>query len=192
MDSETDQLAALLATDLDKHYEKLVARYWHQLSLFVLRRIHHYQDTEDIIQETFMRAYLSLERYPYEQILTLKLRPWLYKIAWSVYCNTSGRNHFHLMVPLEATEEGWSIELEDTEESRPEILYERLEQRHELESLIDSLPPHFREMINLYYFEELTQKEVAEILNIPLGTVKVYIHRGIRLLRKKLEQARVG
>jgi RNA polymerase sigma-70 factor (ECF subfamily) len=195
MDLETDQLAALLAADLDRHYEQLVSRYWHQLSLFVLRRIRHYQDTEDIIQETFMRAYLSLERYPYEQILTLKLRPWLYKIAWSVYCNTSGRNHFQLMVPLEATDEGWSIELEDEEENQPEVLYEKLEQRRELENLIDSLPPHFRELISLYYFEELTQKEVAEILNIPLGTVKVYIHRGIRLLRKKLaEQAatRVG
>mgnify|MGYP001416690434 CR=1 FL=1 len=188
MDPGNENLAALLALNLDQHYEELMSLYWQQLSGFVLRRTRHFQDTEDIIQETFMRAYLALERYPEERIETLKIRPWLYKIAWSVYCNHTGRGKLPLIVPLEAPDDGFTLELEDDVREQPEMLYEQAEQRHELEVLVEHLPLHYRELVSLYYFEELSQKEVAEILNLPLGTVKVYIHRGIRLLRKMWQE----
>ncbi|MEO7020413.1 MAG: RNA polymerase sigma factor [Ktedonobacteraceae bacterium] len=190
METGNEQLAALLAVNLDRHYEELVSLYWQQLSAFVLRRTRHFQDTEDIIQETFIRAYVALERYPSERITTLKVRPWLYKIAWSVYCNHTGRGKLPLMVPLEASDEGpyFAVYLEEDARTQPEALYERAEQRRELETLIERLPTHYRDMVSLYYFEELSQKEIAEVLNVPLGTVKVYIYRGIRLLRKMLAE----
>jgi len=184
MDHGNEQLAGLLAVNLDRHYEELVSLFWQQLSAFVLRRTRHFQDTEDIIQETFMRAYLALERYPTERIETLKIRPWLYKIAWSVYCSHAGRTKFSLMVPLDNPGDGLYLEPEEDQREQPEALYEQAEQRRELEVLIEHLPPHYRDMVSLYYFEELSQKEIAEVLNLPLGTVKVYIHRGVRLLRK--------
>lgn len=190
MDPGNERLAILLAGNLDRYYEELVSLYWQQLSAFVLRRTRHFQDTEDIIQETFMRAYLALERYPCERIETLKIRPWLYKIAWSVYCNHSGRGKLPSMVPLDTTGEGLYpplyTEPEEDARAQPEALYEQAEQRRELEALIEKLPAHYRDMVSLYYFEDLSQKEIADILNLPLGTVKVYIYRGIRLLRKML------
>jgi len=188
MDPGNERLAKLLAVNLDRHYEELVSLYWQQLSVFVLRRTRHFQDTEDIIQETFMRAYLALERYPGERIETLKIRPWLYKIAWSVYCNHTGRGKLPLIVPLETPEDGPYLEPEEDARMQPEALYEQAEQRHELDALIEKLPPHYRDLVSLYYFDELSQKEIAEVLNLPLGTVKVYIHRGIRLLRKLLAE----
>lgn len=178
----------MLAVNLDRHYEELVSLYWQQLSAFILRRTRHFQDTEDIIQETFMRAYLALERYPGTQIATLKIRPWLYKIAWSVYCNHTGRGKLPLMVPLEAPDDGAGFEPEEDARMQPEAIYEQAEQRRELEALIDKLPAHYRDLVSLYYFEDLSQKELAEILGLPLGTVKVYIHRGVRLLRKLLAE----
>ena len=188
MDPGNEKLAALLAVNLDRHYEELVSLYWQQLSAFVLRRTRHFQDTEDIIQETFMRAYLALERYPGERIETLKIRPWLYKIAWSVYCNHTGRGKLPLIVPLEMPDDAPYLEPEEDARVQPEALYEQAEQRRELEVLLEKLPAHYRDLVSLYYFEELSQKEIAEILNLPLGTVKVYIHRGIRLLRKLLDE----
>lgn len=188
MDAGNENLAALLAMNLDRHYEELVSLYWQQLSAFVLRRTRHFQDTEDIIQETFMRAYLALERYPAEQIETLKIRPWLYKIAWSVYCNHTGRGKLPLMVPLEMPDDGPVFEPEEDARMQPEVLYEQAEQRRELEALIERLPAHYRDLVSLYYFEDLSQREIADVLSLPLGTVKVYIHRGVRLLRKLLEE----
>jgi RNA polymerase sigma-70 factor, ECF subfamily len=187
MDPGYENLVKLLAADLDRHYDELVSLFWQQLSVFVLRRTRHFQDTEDIIQETFMRAYLALERYPGERIETLKVRPWLYKIAWSVYCNHTGRGKLPLMVPLEAPDDGPYLEPEEDARMQPEAVFEQAEQRRELEALIEKLSPHYRDLVSLYYFEELSQKEIAEVLNLPLGTVKVYIHRGIRQLRKLLD-----
>jgi RNA polymerase sigma factor (sigma-70 family) len=87
MDAGDSQIVALLATDLKHSYEQLVSTYWHRLKAFILRHVGSPQDAEDIVQEAFVRAYYALEAYPEQRILALKVRPWLYKITWSVYCN---------------------------------------------------------------------------------------------------------
>ncbi|WP_422877905.1 RNA polymerase sigma factor [Ktedonosporobacter rubrisoli] len=101
MQPGSEDILTLLATDLDCYYEQLVALYWRQLYVFVLRRARSPQDAEDIVQEAFVRAYLALQRYSAQRILCLKLRPWLYKVAWSVYCNYTGRSKSPPSMPLE-------------------------------------------------------------------------------------------
>jgi RNA polymerase sigma-70 factor, ECF subfamily len=51
---------------------------------------------------------------------------------------------------------------------------------------VATLPPRYREVVSLYYFDDLSHQEIAEMLNQPIGTVKGYVHRGIRLLRQRL------
>jgi RNA polymerase sigma-70 factor (ECF subfamily) len=57
----------------------------------------------------------------------------------------------------------------------------------ELEMLVHTLPQQYREAISLFYFEDLSYREIAELLNCPIGTVKSNLHRGTKLLRKTLE-----
>ena len=64
--------------------------------------------------------------------------------------------------------------------------YERAERRQELETLVEALPDRYREAVSLYYLEELSYQQIADLLNQPLGTIKSSVHRGIRLLRKQL------
>ena len=78
------------------------------------------------------------------------------------------------------------MELEDITDGPDEIAWHG-EQRQEIERLVVSLPEHYRVVINLYYFEELSYQEIAELLNQPLGTIKAKIHRAIALLRKMLQ-----
>jgi len=186
MGLDDDDLLALLAKDIDKHYERLVSMYWHQLYSFVLRRRGSPQDAEDIVQDAFVRAYLALSRYSAERVRSLKVRPWLYKITWNIYCNYSNTAKSSPTLPLDTSEDGPFLEQEDSENEQPEHIFERLERRGELEALVNSLPERYRDIVSLYYFAELTHQEVAEILNQPVGTIKVYVHRGIRLLRKAL------
>lgn len=186
MEPGREDTLALLATDIDAFYERLVLLYWHQLKAFVLSRTGNPQDAEDIVQETFIRVYIALERYSLQQRQTLKARPWLYKIAWNIYCNHASRSKVSLLTPLDLSEESDLLEREDIREDLPEIAFERVERRQELEALVATLPPHYRTIVSLYYFDDLTHQEIADILNQPVGTVKVYAHRGIRLLRKAL------
>lgn len=188
MDPGDSDILALLATDLRHSYEQLVSTYWHQLKVFVLRQAGSPQeDAEDIVQEAFVRAYYALERYPAQRILALKIRPWLYKITWSVYCNYTERSKLPQSVPLDTSKGSAFLELEDDGHEQPEEAFENEERRRELVALVDTLPQRYRQVVSLHYFEDLGYQEIADIFNQPAGTVRVSVHRGIGLLRKALE-----
>lgn len=188
MDPGDSDILALLATDLRHSYEQLVSTYWHQLEVFVLRQAGSPQeDAEDIVQEAFVRAYYALERYPAQRILALKIRPWLYKITWSVYCNYTERSKLPQSVPLDTSNDSAFLELEGDGHEQPEEVFENEERRRELIALVDTLPQRYRQVVSLHYFEDLGYQEIADIFNQPAGTVRVSVHRGIGLLRKALE-----
>lgn len=187
MDPGDSDILALLATDLRHSYERLISIYWHRLKVFIMRQVGSAQDAEDIVQEAFVRAYYALEGYPAQRILALKLRPWLYKITWSVYCNYIERSKLQQVVALDISEDSAILELEDDEHEQPEAAFENEERRRELIALVDTLPQRYRQVISLHYFEDLSYQEIADIFNQPTGTVRVSVHRGIGLLRKALE-----
>jgi RNA polymerase sigma-70 factor (ECF subfamily) len=190
MDAGDSQIVALLATDLKRSYERLVSTYWHRLKAFILRQVGSPQDAEDIVQEAFVRAYYALEVYPEQRILALKVRPWLYKITWSVYCNHMEHIKPLASVPLDISEDSLFLELQDDGHEQPEEVFETGERRRELIALVDTLPRHYREVVSLHYFEDLSYQEIADIFNQPAGTVRVSVHRGVRLLRKALEASK--
>ncbi len=187
MDQDRKEHMYLTAEQVDAYYEQLVTKYWHQLRSFTLRRTRNQQDAEDIVQEAFMHAYYALERYPLQQIRTLQARPWLYKITWNVYSSYMSRTKPPFEVSLDTPESDLLLELDDEYEERPEAIFERVERRHELDMLVGELPAQYRDVINLYYFDELSQQEIADILNRPVGTIKTQVYRGLRLLRKALQ-----
>jgi RNA polymerase sigma-70 factor, ECF subfamily len=187
MDPGDADILALLATDLRHSYERLVSTYWHQLKAFVLRQMGSPQDAEDIVQEAFVRAYYALERYPAQRILALKVRPWLYKITWSIYCNHMERSKLPQLTQLDTSEDSALLELIDDRYEQPEEVFANEERRSELMALVDTLPKRYREVVSLHYFEDLSYQEIADIFNQPAGTVRVTVHRGIVLLRKALE-----
>ena len=185
MDHDEGDLPARLATDLDRSFEGLMAVYWHQLYAFVLRRVESMQDAEDIVSEAFVRAYIALKGYPVERVRTLQLRSWLYKITYNEYCRFIGRST-HPSVSFALVEEGTVFEQEEDQSKQPELSFESAERRQELESLVAALPDRYREAVSLYYFEEFSYQQIADLLDQPLGTIKSSIHRGIQLLRKVL------
>ena len=185
MDQGESDLLDGLSTDLDPSFERLMLAYWHPLYAFVLRRIESQQDAEDIVSEAFVRAYLALKGYPAERVRTLKLRPWLYKITYHEYCRFIGRAT-PPSVPFALVEMGMVIEQEEDQRKQPEVFFESAERRQELETLVAALPDRYREAVSLYYVEELSYQQIADVLDQPLGTIKSSVHRGIRLLRKQL------
>ena len=175
MHTEDDDLVALLAFNLDMYYERLVSIYWQQLRNFVLRQTGSMQDAEDIVQEAVVRAYLALERYSPQRIQHMKIRPWLYKLTWNAYCNYMSRSKPPESVPLDLSEDGLHLEREESWQEQPEVVFENAERRRELEALLCTLPLRYREIVNMYYFEELSHQEIAEILNAPVTTIRVYL-----------------
>ncbi len=90
------------------------------------------------------------------------------------------------VVALDFSEEGPHLALEEDQEQQPEAIFEKEEELRELGSLLSHLPEHYRTVINLFYFADLGYQEIADLLNLPLGTVKSQMHRGIQRLRRVL------
>jgi RNA polymerase sigma-70 factor (ECF subfamily) len=186
MEPSEDELPGLLATDLRGYFELLVLRYASQLYAFTLRLIGNPTDAEDIVQGAFERAFITLDNYPAPLIRTLNLRPWLYKVTLNVSRNYISRSKQHT-ISLELVEDEDMLERDEDWHRQPELVVESAERRRELETLVATLAPCYRNAISLCFFGDLSYQETANVLNKSIGTIKFYVHRGIELLRKRQE-----
>jgi RNA polymerase sigma-70 factor (ECF subfamily) len=150
---EDDCLTALLLTDLDTHFRQLVESYQHSLYRVMYRQVGCEQDAEDLVQETFVRAYYALRDYATQGRRLQSVRPWLYKIAFHLYYNRI-RTTRPLMFPLDLSGEPALLDLEHPDPG-PEELVARSECVREVTEVISSLPERYKVVLNLYYFAEL-------------------------------------
>ncbi|MBA2395876.1 MAG: RNA polymerase sigma factor, partial [Ktedonobacteraceae bacterium] len=123
--------------------------------------------------------------YSVERRHALTLQPWLYKITLNIFYSRVRQAKLPT-VSLNIQEESSHIAIEDDESTQPEIIALGNETLREMAELLVKLPVQYREAVNLYYFAGLSYREMAELLNQPMGTIKSNLHRGIRLLRQAL------
>ncbi len=183
MEPGEDELPDLLAADLKGYFELLVLRYASQIYAFALRWIGNPTDAEDIVQGAFERAFITLSNYQAPYIRTINLRPWLYKVTLNVSRNYISRTRLHT-ISLALVEDVDQLEQDEDWYRQPELVVESAERRREVEAMVATLAPCYRDAISLCYFGDLTYQETATILNKSIGTIKFYVHRGIALLRK--------
>lgn len=183
MDCVESDLPRLLAADLKRHFRQLVLLYQGGLYSFIARLAANKQEAEDIVQEALLGAYVTLSYYPPERIQALKLRPWLYKIALNIWRNRKRGAHPQLL-PLD---EVMDDILSAPEEEEPGSLYEAIESSQELQEHLADLSEPYRVVIVGYFFEGLSYQEIADLLDIPIGTVKSRLHRSLSLLRQRMK-----
>jgi len=184
MEPREDELPALLATDLRGYFDRLVLNYAPGLYAFALRWIGNPTDAEDIVQGAFERAFITLSNYPVLHIRSMNLRPWLYKVTLNVARNYVSRYKLQA-VSLDLVEDEELLGHDEDCQYQPELVVESSERRRELEALVATLAPSYRNAISLCFFGDLSYQETAKVLNVSIGTIKCYVHRGIELLRKR-------
>ncbi len=123
-------------------------------------------DVEDVVQEVFIKVYKGLASYRAEA----KLSTWIYRIARNEALNAVSRKR----IIGESIDEAW---IEAPAGSRPDAQFERKAERSELENHLASLDETQRTVLELRYLGERSYEEIAEILGLPIGTVKSHIHR---------------
>ena len=185
MDQDEENLLSLLAVDLDRHFRQLVLLYQQRLYSFALRLAGSPQDAEDIVQEAFLRSYHALKSYPALKVRAVRLRQWLYTITLNIFRSRLRKSEL-LSTPLDTSEGSPALEIEDPSTGPEEETY-RQEWRRELEMQLASLSEPYRVAVTLYYFEDLSYVEIAELLHQPVGTVKARVHRALRQLQKALD-----
>jgi RNA polymerase sigma-70 factor (ECF subfamily) len=181
---DESRLASLLADDLDSHFEELVRTFQDRLYAFALRLTASPRDAEESTQDTFVRAYRALQRYPNDRVTSLRLRPWLYQIALNVVRNRVRRAELPVVDLDQPATGGLPSQAKDEQPERATLARET---RAQLATAIATLPERYASAVVLRHIQGLSYAEAAEILDQPVGTTKSDVHRGLRLLREALE-----
>lgn len=165
-------------------FEKIVTLFQSRIYHHCLRMIGSAHEAEDLAQEAFVRAYLNIHSFDEHR----KFSSWLYRIATNLTIDhiRKRKPDYHLEDKVRHTEGLTMYSRMASKDPLPEEVVENLELRHYIQKNISELPPIYRSIIILRYIEEFPLKEISEILDIPLGTVKTRIRRGREALRKKL------
>src|SRR3989440_8669498 len=163
-------------------FEELVRRYQRPIAAYVYRMVGDYDSALDLTQEVFIKVYNSLVRYRSE----FKFSTWIYKIAHNAAIDHLRR----YAVREQAVTSGFDTEGRDTPvEGRrltPEQESERKERRSEVEMVVEMLPCAYRELIVLRHSHDLSYDEIAEVMGLPLGTVKNRLFRAREAMRDLL------
>lgn len=182
-------IGKILGGDIDA-FATLQKKYFKAITLLVGRMIRNQEDTKDIVQETFIRAYLNLSSFRREY----SFHSWLFKIASNLCIDFMRRKRLQTIsieqpFPLSDEEMGFDIPDEGSS-ADTEII--RTERNKLLKDALDSLPENYRKVIELRHFEEMDYKQIADTLGIPIGTVKAHLFRARKLLLELLKDKRLN
>ena len=167
-------------------FEELAMPLFDQLYNFAHWLTQNREEAEDLVQETYAKALKGFSSFQ----LGTNFRAWMYRILRNTFLTSRTGLKVTMTIPLDPEEDGPELAVEhDTPET---LLFERLN-RELLQSTIDELPVHFREIFLLCEVEEMSYQEISETLSIPIGTVMSRLSRARKTLRDRLRpQPHVG
>jgi RNA polymerase sigma-70 factor (ECF subfamily) len=148
----------------------LIERYEAKLKRYARKFLSRPDDIEDLVQDVFIKSYTNIQSFDASQ----KFSPWVYRIAHNIFVNElrrkerSGYGIFDIDTLLP--------QLASTNTADEQALSTELQE--EMENLLERLPPKYREVLVLFYYQELSYQEISEVLEIPKTTVGVRITRG--------------
>ena len=160
-------------------FEELAMPLFDQLYNFAHWLTQNREEAEDLVQETYAKALKGFVSFQ----LGTNFRAWMYRILRNTFLTSRTGLKMTLTVPIDAEEDGPELAVErDT----PETLLFESSNRELLQSAIDELPVHFREILLLCEVEEMSYQEISETLSLPIGTVMSRLSRARQTLRTRL------
>ncbi len=168
---------AVQGGDIDA-FGVLVDRYEQKLLRYGRKFLARHEDIEDIVQDVFVSVYQNIQGFK----SSLRFSPWIYRIAHNAFVNAL-RERGRIVDSLDFDTLVSHTIYEDPEEHERD----RKDVRVLLDKGLDKLPAKYREILVLYYFEDMAYKDIADILQVPVGTVSIRIKRAKEALRAVLD-----
>lgn len=204
MDERADFLDSRSDPDLMRAYrsgetsalEELMRRHHDKLMRFLLRLVGDRAAADDVFQETFIQVHLSAESYDAER----RFEPWLFTIAANkardLLRKTNRRRALDLSSPIQGAGRGGGsgegttfADLIAGKDPIPGAEVSAAEQERSVQRAVAALPPSLREVILLAYFQRMSYNQIADVLQIPLGTVKSRLHSAVAAFGRKWKES---
>ena len=181
---EDDKFVTEALKGNEASYKKLVDKYDRPIFFHIRKMIREEEMVEDLVQEVFIKAFKNLVSYSNEYAFST----WLYRIATNHtidYLRKKKLQTFSIHDPIKTKDGDMEVQLPDESFSTDQPII-RKERKAIVQHAISNLPEKYRLVIQMRHMEELSYDEIAEELDIPLGTVKAHIFRARELLYKAL------
>lgn len=181
---EDDALVSEALAGREDSYSKLVDKYQKPLYFHIRKMIKEVELVDDLVQEVFMKAFHNLNSYSNEYAFST----WIYRIATNHtidYLRKKKLQTLSIDQPYKTKDGDMEMQLPDESFSTDQPVMKK-ERKAIVQQAIDELPEKYRLVIEMRHMEEKTYQEIAEILDLPLGTVKAHIFRARELLYKAL------
>ena len=171
-----------------KAYEMIIQKYQTPLANYIGRMVKEYELALDITQEVFIKAYSSLHSYRQEY----KFNTWLFKIASNSvidYWRKKKISAYSMDQQFEKNGDALPFQVPSDEPSVVKT-FELSDVREKIDKALDRLPPSLKELFIWRHINDLSYDEMAEIKEIPVGTIKNRVFQAKEMLRKLLEENR--
>ena len=171
----------------DQHaYSVLMARYKDSINYMLLKMVHNRDDADDLTIEAFGKAFLHLDKYTPD----FAFSTWLFKIALNNAIDFIRKKKLHTLSLDDENDESskYAFSKIKTSALDPEESIIKDQRAGLMRTILDELNPKYKTLIEMRYFEELSYEEIAEKLNMPLGTVKAQLFRGRNFLYELLAE----
>ncbi len=162
-------------------FTALVSRYQRELYHFLVRFLGNRASAEDVFQETFLQVHQSAEQFDPQR----KFRPWLFTIAANKARDLIRSQARRPTNPLQASinpgdnDSSEFLDLMESSAALPSDPMEMQELQQQVQNTVGTMPEHLREILLLSYFHQFPYRQISEILDIPLGTVKSRLHAAV-------------
>lgn len=181
LQQEDEEIVRLIQSGKIELFDILIERYEAKIRRYSRKFLSDHEDINDVIQDIFIKTYKNIQSFDVKR----KFSSWLYRIAHNELINAlrkKKKNHLPLF--------DLDIFLPHYSQSKNSF-NEKIDQqqmREIIDKCVDKLEPKYREPIILYYFENLSYQEIADVLQIPISTVGIRIKRAKEKMKKMVEK----
>lgn len=178
----TDEELARMVQDGDSEkFGLIMSRYGGKLFRYGKKFMSDTDNIEDVVQDVFIKTFQNIKSFDLKQ----RFSPWIYRIAHNTYINAIKKSNSG---PLYLFDFDTLISHSYADEDPAVKEREQREIKELVDKGLSQIDPKYREALVLYYIEDLSYKEISEILQIPVGTVGVRVMRAKELLKEKYKE----
>ena len=183
--AEEDRILIIAARNGEpKAFEKLMQRYRKSVYYTLLKMVRNEEDAEDLTQEAFAKAFASIQNFDAQYSFST----WLFRIATNNCIDFIRKKKLQTLSIHAGNESGTSSGISDVkdEDMNPNERMLSDQRKKIVHEAVEKLSPRYKQLIELRFFQELSYEEIAETLELPLGTVKAQLHRAKDLLNQMM------
>ena len=184
MKAEDLQLITRARRGDERAFRALLAKYERPVFSICLRMVRNREEAADLAQEAFVKVFAMLDRYNPDYAFS----SWLFKITSNLCIDWLRKRRIETLA-MDAPVSGEQGDIQrqfEAPDLNPEQEYLKKEKMLQLSRAIEALPDHYRIMLLLRHEQHLSYEQIADTLDIPLGTVKARIHRAREMLKNRL------